>query len=190
MATSLLRSSPDDVTVAELARKAGVSRAWIYKYMGDDPQERLAFTVRLFGEAFASPADEGSSEDPEAWRARIDAGSRKGFDDVLKVPWCVLVYVRYRQSRHPVGQMIRNLEQLEIASFVARMPESLRADYGRAQSFAWVFHASRLGTLHQWLDPAFRETVGVDALVTILMSMVDDYISTTSGATGAEGDAC
>lgn len=176
MATSLLRSSPDEVTVADLARKAGVSRAWIYKYMGDDPEQRLAFTVRLFGEAFASPADEQPCPDAAAWRARVESGTRKGFDDVLKVPWCVLVYVRYRQSRHPLGRMIRNLEQLEVASFIGRMPAEVRSDHARAQAFAWAFHAARLGTLHQWLDPDFREAVGTEPLVDTLMGMVDRYL--------------
>lgn len=177
MATALLRSSPDQVTVSDLARRSGVSRAWIYKYMGKDPDDRLAFAVRLFGQAFAAPAHPAPAESLAQWRERLADGTRKGLDDALKAPWCVLVYSRYRHSKHRLGEMIRQVEQVEVQAIVDRIPPQGRPDPKRARAFAWAFHAARLGSLNQWLDPDFRQTVGSDLIVAHLLGLADSYLA-------------
>jgi len=177
MATALLRSGPDRVTVADLARRSGVSRAWIYKYMGNDPDERLEFAVRLFGQAFAAPAHPAPAETLAEWRERLADGTRKGLDDALKAPWCVLVYSRYRHSKHRLGDMIRQVEQVEVQAIVDRIPPRGRRDPSRARAFAWAFHAARLGALNQWLDKDFRDVVGPDLIVGHLLGLADGYLA-------------
>jgi hypothetical protein len=177
VAVTVLRSGPEAIRVADVARRAGVSRAWVYKYMGADRAALMSFAVRLFGQAFAAPATEGQAADPEAWRASIREGSRKGLADVLLAPWCVLVYVRWRHARGELGDQLRAIELAEIGRFVDRMPPSIVRDRRAAEAFATLFHAARLGILHHWLDPVFRTEVGEEAALAEIVGLIDAWLA-------------
>ena len=42
----LLRAGPDAVRVSTVARLAGVSRPWLYKYLGGEPDDLIRYAVR------------------------------------------------------------------------------------------------------------------------------------------------
>jgi AcrR family transcriptional regulator len=174
VAVALVRGGPDGVRVAEVARRARVSRPWVYKYVGRDRAALVAFAVGLFGAAFAAPADGEPPTDVAAWRAGLEAGTRKGLADVLVAPWCVLVYVRWRHAHGPLGDQLRAIEGRGVAELVARMPASIRGP--DAVAFATAFTGARVGMLHQWLDPAVRAALGEDRAVASAMGIVDAYL--------------
>lgn len=172
VAHTLLRSGPDQVRIADVARRAGVSRPWIYKYVGGDRAALVAFATRLYGQAFVAPFDgEGAGE----LRAALAAGTAQGLRDTLAAPWCVLVFVRYRHARSPLGEQVRAMRQAETEALVARLPEALRGDPSKALAFAASFNSARLGLYHDWLDPAFRASVGEDAAVRRVLSLYDAF---------------
>lgn len=150
----LLRGGP--LRIADVARRAGVSRPWIYKYLGADPDALVAFAVRTYAEAFGAPLD-GSLDGLELLRA----GTRKGLDDAVVAPWCVLVFFRYRHARGPVGDAVRAALRTQAAELAARLPPPHRGDVGRAT----VFEATRLALYHEWLDPEVRALTDPDAVV-------------------------
>ena len=163
VAVSLLRRGPESLRIAEVARRAGVSRAWIYKYLGLDRDALLAFTVGLYARAFGAPLD-GDLDTFE----RLRLGTRKGLDDLLAAPWCVLVYVRYRHARGPLGDAIRAAMAAQADDLAARLPGRLRGDRG----LALVFESARLGLYHEWLDPLVRAQVDPDRAVDHLLAML------------------
>ncbi|MEQ1565101.1 MAG: hypothetical protein ABMA64_05645 [Myxococcota bacterium] len=163
VAVSLLRGGPESLRVAEVARRARVSRPWIYKYLGKDRTSLLTFTVGLYARAFAAPVEgELASLD------RLAAGTRKGLDDVLTAPWCVLVYMRYRHAKGALGDAIRRALRGQATDLAGRLPGALRGD----TAVAWVFESARLGLYHEWLDPEVRASVGPDLAVARLMALL------------------
>ncbi len=166
VAVALLRHGEEGVQVADVARRAGVSRAWIYKFFGPDRLAILHFSLRLFGRAFAAPAAAHDGT-VEGWRASLLDGSRKGLDDARRAPWCVAVYLRYRRAPGPFGDALRELEAAELRALAERVPKGLRA---RAEAFVWTFHAARVGVY------VLDDGAPGDERLACLMGMVDAFI--------------
>lgn len=161
VAHHLLQGSP--VRVATVARRAGVSRPWIYKYLGSDPDDLVAFAVRTYAEAFGAPLD-GPLDD----RERLRAGTRKGLDDVLLAPWCVVVLFRGRHARNALGAAIRDALDRQTAALAGRLPGEARDRRARAL----VFESARLALYHEWLDPRVRAQLEPDLAVELLLRLV------------------
>src|SRR5262245_7576299 len=114
------------VTVSSVARRAHVSRAWIYKYVGDDPAILLSHAARLYALAFSDLARSRRAEDVGTWRALVAEATRDGLRDTLAAPWCVQLYFRHRHAPDPIGAAIRDVEERYVDVFVADLPPGLR----------------------------------------------------------------
>ncbi len=169
----LLRGGPNDLKYAAIARSAGVSRAWIYKYFGAEVDDLLDYVVRAFGDAFAELEVEREGD----WRERMETGTRKGLRDVAAAPWLMTIHGRYRHSDNRLGVGLRDLLQRFVGSMVQNMPAPLRRDRDRATRFAEAFMAARIGMFVEWSDPAVRARLDEDEVVDDLLAMVDRYIA-------------
>lgn len=163
------------VTVSAVARRAGVSRPWIYKYLGDDPAILLTHAARLYTEAFSDLARSRRADDAGAWRALVAEATRDGLRDTLAAPWCVQLYFRHRHAPDPIGEAIRDVERRYLQVFLDDLPAELRRDDARC--FAEAFLAARLGVYHRWLDPAVRARHTEDAVTAELLRPLDAWIS-------------
>jgi len=170
VATALLRKGESGLRVSDVARRAGVSRAWVYKYFGRNTQDILLYSLLLFGPAFAAPSVEEGC-DVEGWRQGIAVGMHKGLEDVQRVPWCVAVYFRYRHAHGPFAEALRAVEDQELRVWRDKMPEKLRRR-SDSLSFARTFHAARMGLLFAAIEPG---AVGADD-VDRLLGMVDRFV--------------
>lgn len=170
VATSLLRKGEDGLRVSDVARRAGVSRAWVYKYFGHNTDDILLYALGLFGPAFAAPVV-AEVDDPAAWRATLHAGMLKGLQDVSRVPWCVAVYFRYRHGHGAFADALRAVEATELEGFHARMPEVLRRRPD-SRTFVHTFHAARMGVLFAGIEEGAMGQAGVEHL----LGMVDRFI--------------
>ena len=164
---SLLRGGPDDLRYATIARNAGVSRAWLYKYFGKDTSELLHFAARLFGEAFVDLDRPIEADDAEAWREEVVANTLRGFADVEAHPWTMQLYFRYRHDRGVLGQSLRDLRQRHRDKFVAEMPHMRRS-----AAFADAFTSIRLGLYFDWLDADFRRDNPLDRIEAMLRRLL------------------
>lgn len=177
VASLVLRSGKDGLRVSTVARRSGVSRAWIYKYFGSDPSALLDFAIRLYGEAFSDLGAKRTSQDVAEWRAIIAEATRKGLRDTLVAPWCVQVYLRHRHSADEIGAAIRELEERHVERFLQDMPARLRQDRGAARRFVEFFTGTRLGIFHRWLDPVVRARTEEDDAVTEILRPLDHFIA-------------
>lgn len=163
------------ITVSAVARRAGVSRPWIYKYLGDDPAVLVAHAAKLYAEAFSDLARSRKADDVPTWRALVIEATRDGLRDTLVAPWCVSLYFRHRHAPDPIGETIREVERRYLQVFVADLPQGLRG--AMAESFAEVFLATRLGVYHRWLDPAVRARWSEDVVLHELSAILDGWIA-------------
>lgn len=176
VAAIVLKQGKDGLKFATIARRSGVSRAWLYKYFGADPGALTTFAIRLYGEAFADLGMNRVASTIPEWRAIVAEATRKGLRDSLAAPWCVQVYFRHRHTPDEIGASIRDLEDRFVERFVDEMPEPLRRDRASAVRFVEFFVGSRLGAFHRWLDPKVRERTSEDQALVELMRPLDQYI--------------
>jgi AcrR family transcriptional regulator len=161
VAVGLLRGGP--LRVADVARRANVSRPWIYKYLGAEPDGLIQFAVRTYAEAFGAPVA-GPLDSVELLRQ----GTLEGLDDALLAPWCVLVFFRGRHARGALGDAIRAALRRQAVELAARLPGASRGDVG----VAVLFEAARLSLYHEWLDPEVRTAIDPERAVERLLRLV------------------
>ncbi|MBT3220180.1 MAG: TetR/AcrR family transcriptional regulator [Proteobacteria bacterium] len=178
--TILLRRRPQEVTVSAVARRAKVSRPWIYKYFGRETDSLLGFTVKYFGEAFNELDEEPFAHDSiDQWRQYLVERTNKALDDVESAPWLMLLYFRYRHDAGPIGVAMREIEQLHLDRFLASVPAELRRRRGnrRLERFARAFSATRNGVYFRWVDSGERSAWNRAELIDEIMRPVDAFVA-------------
>lgn len=160
---------------AEVAGRAGVSRAWLYKYFGRDRDTLVAFAARTLGDAFIEHDQDRSGLASHEWRDVIASATRQGLEDAVQAPILVVLWFRYRHADGVAGEAVRDVVRRHVEKFVDDMPSELRRDRARARRFAEVFASARMGAFHLWLDPAFRAVCSIEEVVGPLLGMLDAY---------------
>ncbi len=174
--STLLQRGPESLTISHIARKAEVSRAWLYKYVGAEPEALLQYATLAFGGAFAELDQRYSAPSPAEWRQYLAAGIERGLADTEAHPWILQLYFRFRDDRGALGDAIRRVDQRYIVKFLDEMPAALQRNPGRAQRFVAVFLAARMGVYHRWTDPAFRAQVSAASASAGLLLWIDSYL--------------
>lgn len=176
VAALVLRQGREGLKFATVARRSGVSRAWIYKYFGKDPAALVSFAIGLYGEAFTEMGTSRVASDLSEWRDIVHEATRKGLRDTLVAPWCIQVYFRHRHTPDEIGVAIRDIEARHIEHFLSGMPASLRGDLAAARRFVEIFMSSRLGAYHRWLDPAVRARITEEHAAVELLRPLDQFV--------------
>jgi AcrR family transcriptional regulator len=175
----LVQRGQHAVSVSATARKAGVSRAWIYKHFGSDTDALIDFTIRELGGLVAGADLDRGQGDLESWREALTEATQVGLRHAEVAPWGASLFFRYRNQPGRLGDAVRMVEARHVQRFVDAMPPVLRSDHRAADRFARVFAVARLGTYVWWSDPAVRATQDADAVLTHLFDMLDGYVRRT-----------
>lgn len=110
------------LNVSYIATKAGLSRAWIYKYVGRERNKLIKAAAMGFGRRFARldqvKIDGQTKEDQlRAWRE----GAQLSLDFGRKFPWGTELYFAHIGKSNPLGQAIQEVTaqhlQLDEAKF-------------------------------------------------------------------------
>lgn len=179
----LLHRRPEDISVSAVARRAGVSRSWIYKYFGKDINALLAYTVQEFGTAFVElDESEPQFDVVQDWRAWVRERTQKALDDVEAAPWVMVLYFRHRHNQGQIGQGIREVERLHTDKFMASIPRNIIRSRGmqNTRRFVELFAAMRNGVYFLWSDPAKRREWDRDELTDDIMKTLDAFVGDSS----------
>lgn len=169
VARALLRAArPEAIPYSAIARGAGVSRGWIYKYLGTDRRALLDFVASHFARDFGELGERRSYRDAADWVDGVVASNRKALRDVLRWPFVVTLYLRHRSRDDALGSKIRELEREFVRKFSAEIPRDAIADPRRRAIFAETFLAARFGIWQRWLDPAFRRRYREDEVLEMM----------------------
>jgi len=174
--TSLLSDGLGGLRHATLARRSGVSRQWIYKYLGRDHEDILEHAARTVAEAFVGFEIRFNGETLEEWREWLAEGTRQGLLDSERDPWVMRLYFQYRHELGRIGEAIRHIDQRYLDKFLENMPASLRRNRTQARQFALVFNAGRMGIYYRWTDPAFRVELPLEEAVQEVLRPLDGFV--------------
>ena len=182
VAAILLQRRPDDVTVAAVARRAKVSRPWIYKYFGRDTRDLIAFAVQHFGTAFnALDGPPEGEQTLDAWCTMIAERTHKALDDAAAAPWVLQLYLRYRHAPGPLGEAMRGEEERHLERFLQSVPRVMRARHGKGavRAFSVGFQASRIGVYFRYSDPATRKLLDRDAAAAEVLRPLQHFVGSS-----------
>ncbi len=147
----LNKIGPTQITVTQVAKKAQVSRAWIYKYVGKDREDLIRFALEEIGKDVTQRdiGDVINSRD-DLVKSIIDGVDRL-FQRTNDYPWLIPVYYKYRGTDTPPGRLVDSIEQAYIDRQSQRLEQHFESyDKGQAVIAAEILTSFRMGLAFAW----------------------------------------
>ncbi len=133
------------VTFARVARASGVSRSWIYKYVGSTQEAVLEAAVDFFGKAFSELAAPSRTASVNDWTSDILEGSANLIRDVKAYPWLLPLYFQNKGKSNVLGRRIRRIETFYLEKLAAEIRKVFGLSPRAAAVQARLLTACRLG---------------------------------------------
>lgn len=136
------------VTHSKVSRKSGVSRAWIYEYIGQDKNAFIKFAAESVAGYFSRiqmtlPADK------EQLKSQLGDGIQFLFDSAIKDPVIVKIYFRFRGTGNAIGKVIEKYESQWTKIATKSAAKILNVPDGQAALIAETALTLRLGFAHK-----------------------------------------
>lgn len=98
------------IKISRVAEKAKVSRAWIYKYFGDAPDEIILESIRQAGRRFAELDRTAEFQSVDQLLAHYRQIILLILEDAEKYPWIPELYFRFFGSPCGIGNALGSIE--------------------------------------------------------------------------------
>ena len=155
----------DAVTPTRLARSAGVSRSWIYKYLGGSQASLLDFSVAHFGEMFAEVNVPLDTSSPAAYIAAQKESFGRLIDATDSFPGVIAIFYQFRGRKHRLGNRIDEIAAKHLSREAKEIGTVYRLPAPRAAQLSASLTIYRLGTAHAWAMGALKSAYTRDALI-------------------------
>lgn len=137
------------VTHSKVSRKSGVSRAWIYEYIGKDKSELIEYGADVFASHIARAKLAELPRNREELSAQLKSATTFLFDAVEQNPLIIKLYFRFRGSQNPVGKVIQKYEKQWLATAVKTLTTVVGLAPDQAATLAEFVLTVRLGYAHR-----------------------------------------
>jgi AcrR family transcriptional regulator len=153
----LAARGPESVRVSSVAEKAGISRAWIYKYVARDSEELIRFALQEFAREFNSLGEKAFEG--------LHPTDKKRFTQVLvhntwlmiefsrEHPVMIRLLFRYFGSQNIVGRQVESIVDVHLAKMTALLESTFGQPPARAASLCRTMFAIRIGLIFQHASP-------------------------------------
>ncbi|MGE0616121.1 MAG: TetR/AcrR family transcriptional regulator [Bacteriovoracia bacterium] len=145
----------EGVNHSRLARSAGVSRAWLYKYFGSSREALIEFAIDYFGKLFAEMEHERGLRGAREWVAETKQGLDRMLRDTARYPWLIPIYFRYKGTSSPMGRCIARLEKLYFEKHSRELMSVFKSDREKAYLLSQVLTSFRMGLAQAWQTGGF-----------------------------------
>lgn len=138
------------VTHSKVARKSGVSRAWIYEYIGRDKDVLIECAADMFGNYFSRANLSKTPKDPDELMARLKEGVDFLFASIEQSPSLIQLFFRFRGTTNPLGKVIHKYETHWLEWAQRTLSTVFKIPKARALQMAEVMFTLRLGLVHRF----------------------------------------
>lgn len=146
----LLQSGPQNVNHTSIARLSNVSRAWIYKYIGNSGEDLIHFSLDAIGKGFAKLEGLTSQNTPDEVRTSLFQGTWRMIGDAAREPALLALYYRYVGTQSSIGKKIRELEEIYLGTVRTRLERLFGIPTRDAHVLAEVLQGMRMGLAHRY----------------------------------------
>lgn len=159
---------PSKITHSAVAKKASVSRAWLYKYVGAEKEDLMVMAIRNLGKRLTERDLAEVISTKQELSESIVLGMSRMFENTVNFPWFIPVYFKYRGSRSAIGETIAEVEQDYIARQSKHFEKIFKYPKKRAVVAAEVLTSFRMGLAFSWQHGELsRKSNKVDVLQSI-----------------------
>lgn len=139
------------VTFSSVSRGAKVSRSWIYKYIGRNPEDLLKTAVNHYGVVFSEMNTHVECHTRSSLIKDLKLGNLNLLRDCEQRTWLLPLYFRFRNERHVLAECIREIENQYLLMLAHKISTALNIHKNDATPKAEILTATRLGLVH-WLQ--------------------------------------
>jgi len=161
------------ITHSKVARKAGVSRAWIYEYIGKDHNVLTEFAADVLAGYFAR-VKFALPKSKEQLQTQATEGLNFLFDAAVEDPVPIKLYFRFRGSKTPLGDVIKKHEKQWLTTAATTLEKLLEIPAEHAALIAELTLTLRLGFAHRLATSANpRETrASAEKIFSVLQGLI------------------
>jgi DNA-binding transcriptional regulator YbjK len=138
------------VTHSKVARKSGVSRAWIYEYIGKEKSALTEFAADVFAGHFARVKITDLPKTKDELEERLKEGIDFLFASVELSPVLIKLYFRFRGMANPLGQVIEKYEKQWLDRASKTLVKVLDMPAEQAATLAELILTLRMGFAHRF----------------------------------------
>lgn len=137
------------VTHSKVARKASVSRAWIYEYIGKEKSALIEYAADVLASHFARTKLTDLPKTKDELELQLEEGADFLFTSVELTPVIVKLYFRFRGTSNPIGEVIQKHEKQWLATASKTLTEVLGMPKEHAALLAEFILTIRMGFAHR-----------------------------------------
>ncbi|MBN8541904.1 MAG: TetR family transcriptional regulator [Deltaproteobacteria bacterium] len=167
------------VTHSKVARKAGVSRAWIYEYIGNEKSALIEYAADVLASHFARVKLTEIPKTKADLQRLAEEGTDFLFTSVDLNPVIIQLYFRYRGTRNPIGEVILKHEKQWLSKSTKTLVDILGLTKEQAELLTEFILTMRMGYAHRVATSKNTDDVHVRAKQTFQF-----LFSLVSGLTG------
>jgi DNA-binding transcriptional regulator YbjK len=163
--TILIRGGIENLSHTRVASVSGVSRAWLYKYIGKNSDDLITYSLDAIGKEFAKIGVLLSQQSADDVRTSLFDGTFRMLESSEKNPALMALYSRYAGTATPVGQKIAELEKEYLEAVRSQLETFFKLPATEAAVVAEVLHAMRMGLAVRYSVHGLREKADYDGIL-------------------------
>jgi len=137
----------EKVTISQVSKHSGISRGWIYKYIGKNIDEVLKYSLNEYAKDFSNISGLKIYEDENDLISYIGDYSLEMIDRIQKKPSILKLYFTEHDSDNMIGDIIRDVEKRSVDILAASIEKCFNLSYESARLRAEKIIFMRMGAL-------------------------------------------
>jgi len=159
----------DAVTHSQAARAAGVSRAWVYKYVGSERSDIIEFAIDYFGKLYSGLDTPFEKMTRTNWREVFLKRTGDFLERAQENRWIIPLYYRFKGTDTIIGRRLDRIETLYMEKMNSELGPLLgTADARKVLAALEVMTALRLGLAFRLSGYRPRHSADIPELLQVL----------------------
>lgn len=102
------------ISHSTVSRASGVSRPWLYAYVGKTKNSLVELAAKSLGEIYAGVSRNPDVRDADSWLDLQIEDIQEGFQMGRQYPWLIPLYFRFRETQNPLGEVIDMVQKTYV----------------------------------------------------------------------------
>lgn len=172
----LIRGGVENLSHTRVAEVSGVSRAWIYKYIGKSDDALVAFSLDAIGEQFAKVDGLLSRDSAAEVRRNLFQGTFNMLGTTAENPSLMSLYYRYAGTTNPIGVKVAQLEKKYLQAVRLQLEKYFKLSAPDARILAEVLHGVRMGLAHRYSILGLGEITNAEGVQKALRRLMRSFL--------------
>lgn len=174
----VVRFGFENLSPSRLARAAGVSRPWVYKYIGGSKEALSEFAIEYFGKLLVrldarsnKPASVEFFRDDEIARLQNALGFSEAHSEVIQV------YYRFKGTPTSLGKAIEKVETEYRQAKIFQIKETFKVSELEAEIYTEILVSLKMGLCHKWVSGDLKGKVSREDYLKVVGNTFKQFFS-------------